>query len=78
MVSQIGSILRGFHVSLNIVDFVSFVMTKIGSFHQWGIPKNAWFTENPIKIDDLGVPPFKETSISAMVHKQNLETAVGF
>ena len=35
----------------------------------WGFPKivvpqNGWFTEeNPIKMEDLGVPPFKETPI---------------
>ena len=26
------------------------------------VPQNRWFiTENPIKMNDLGVPPFKET-----------------
>ena len=37
--------------------------------HIWGFPKivvpqNGWFImENPIKMDDLGVPLFSETSI---------------
>ena len=32
-------------------------------FPKIGIPQNAWFImENPIKMDDLGVPLFSETS----------------
>ena len=36
----------------------------IGALQQWGYPQNRGFTkENPIKMDDLGVPLFMETSI---------------
>ena len=40
-----------------------------GSFHKWGYP-NKWMVYNGYNgqsennIDDLGVPPFQETSIS--------------
>ena len=42
--------------------------SSLGGFHKWGYPQkmdqNGWFKmENPISIDDLGVPLFKETSI---------------
>ena len=34
-------------------------------FPSMGVPQNGWFRrENPIKMDDLEVPPFMETPIS--------------
>ena len=30
-------------------------------FPNIGVPQKRWFMENPIEMDDLGVPPFSET-----------------
>ena len=48
---------RGFG-KLSIIYIYIWVFPKIG------VPQNTWFRmENPIKMDDLGVPLFSETSI---------------
>ena len=44
--------------------FLEYEPNIVWMFPKIGVPQNGWcIMENPFKMDDLGVPPFSETSI---------------
>ena len=48
-----------------------------GCFQKIGVPQNRWFIsfirKKPIKLDDLGVPLFLETSICVCIYVYQLQ-----
>ena len=53
-----------YSTSLNVYLHLVVKCKHIWVFPKIGVPQNGWFImEIPIKMDDLGVPPFSETPI---------------
>ena len=59
-----------------ILENIKELTKTYGGFHKWGTPKKfglyKFIMENPIKVDDLGVLLFQETTISRLLLVQCL------